>query len=166
MARVLILTTHAIDRYVERVEPGVPAHEAEARLRLRLPYAHPTGARTDRGEAIWYLPGDPPACLIVKPDGGVVTVGGWDLDAPPPDDRAPPDAPSPEVAQLVADRDAARRASAAYQSRADRLAQVLRRLLVGGHLAEAPEPLLSQALALVGLGPAEGASAAQAESRP
>ena len=105
----VILTDHAIARFVERVAPGMTLDEAHAWLDAHAHDATPLPARTPRGQRQWYLPGPHgrDVVLVTKDDPGgvlaVVTVGWFEHETEPdPDDvpcptvaLVPPPAPSP-----------------------------------------------------------------------
>lgn len=105
----VILTDHAIARFVERVAPCMTLDEAQAWLDTHAHAATPLPARTPRGQRQWYLPGPHgrDAVLVTKDDPGgvlaVVTVGWFEHETEPDPDEVPrptvalvpPPAPSP-----------------------------------------------------------------------
>ena len=78
----LIVTQHALARFVERVAPGMTLDEAQSWLDAHAHHATPLPARTRRGQRQWYLPTPygRDAVLVTKPDPGgvlVVVTVGW-----------------------------------------------------------------------------------------
>lgn len=74
----LVLTEHAIDRYLERIRPGIDRSRARNELRAIVSGAHLV-KRAATGLFIWRGPKPRRLRLYVDDRGSVVTVmGAWD----------------------------------------------------------------------------------------
>lgn len=84
--RGIQLTLHALDRFIERVVPHMHRGTALVEFWTRWDHAVDTKTKTDNGQPVWFLPGDPPGCAVLRrPKESnrlrqwiVVTCGAWD----------------------------------------------------------------------------------------
>jgi len=76
----IVLTDHAIERYMKRYKPSMTKDEAKGLLESRLDGAAPLKRKTLNGEAMWRITA-PDVVLVTKRDGSedvCVTILGLD----------------------------------------------------------------------------------------
>ena len=84
--RGIHLTLHALDRFIDRVVPHLHRGTALVEFWSRWDHAVDTKTKTENGQPVWFLPGTPPGCAVLRRpretnrsrEWIVVTCGGWD----------------------------------------------------------------------------------------
>jgi hypothetical protein len=69
-----IVTTHAVERYIERYAEALPFDEARTALEALMEGATPLKAKTRAGDHLWRVAADPPLIVVVKRDAGQLVV--------------------------------------------------------------------------------------------
>lgn len=74
------VSEHAVDRWLERVQAGRDRQAVRDEIIARLEHGQKVVRNGARGQ-LYYLPGEPEACVVVVVEDGVwhvVTAGGWE----------------------------------------------------------------------------------------